>query len=253
MLRVIAGIDPPPQPPTGSNQVSGAKSAKSAGAEVASIAPARLAGTNGQLVTYQVRLDIVRTLISGASFTLNYPTNALRLRNSQSHRVGASVPTGALAVWNVAPSQNDYAAQNGHITLALSSSTPWSASNAVLAEFTFEVQPGATNQHLWPLVIPALEITGNGFNNRTLGPLSAGFVGRLAHSGRMTRVTVARGGDVSFGFNGDTGGNYRIDYSEDLINWQPLREVLDVSGSIEVIDSNAGNRPQRFYRNVPLP
>ncbi len=253
MLRVIAGIDPPPQP-QGSNQQTVAKSlTKSADSEAASISPARLTGTNGQLVTYEVRLDIVRTLISGASFTLNYQTNALRLRNAQSHRVGPAVPGGALAVWNVAPSQNDYAAQNGNITLALSSSTPWSASNSVLAEFTFEVQAGATNQHLWPLTINALEITGNGFNNRTLGPLRAGFVGRAALSGRMTRVLVTRGGDVSFSFNGDTGASYQIDYSEDLINWLPLREVQDASGTIQIIDSAAGSRPQRFYRNVPLP
>ena len=259
MLRVIAGMDPPPQPPQeppSSNKVYGAKSLRSASPiiapELASLSPALLQGSNGQLVTVQVRLDVVRTLISGASFTLDYPVQALRLRNAQSHRIGSSVPSGTLAVWNIAPDQTNYVTQNGHITLALSGSTAWSASNAVLAEFTFEVQPGASSRYLWPLTIGALQITGDGFNTRTLGPLVAAFVGRPALSGRMTRLSVVRGGDVSFRFDGDAGANYRIEYSDDLAQWKLLREVLNHSGPIDISDPDAGSRVQRFYRNVPF-
>ena len=69
----------------------------------------------------------------------------------------------------------------------------------------------------------------------------------------LVPAPVVRPGDVSFNFNGDVGASYRIDYSEDLINWTLLREVLDYSETIQVIDPGAGSRPQRFYRFVPLP
>ncbi|HEY0549146.1 MAG TPA: FG-GAP-like repeat-containing protein, partial [Verrucomicrobiae bacterium] len=247
MLRAIAGIDAPPAGAAPSGRT------KSLSSEIASLSPARLPGSAGQLVTWQVRLDSLNTRIAGASFTLSYPVEALRLRNAQGHRVGTAVPGGTPAVWNVGPAQTNYATQNGLVTLALSGSSAWIASNTVLAEFTFEVQPGAANRYLWPLRIQALEVTGNGFNNRTLGPITAAFVGRSPVSGTMTRISVARPGDVSFNLSGDPGANYRIEFSEDLIHWTFLREVPDHTGTIQIIDSGAGSRPQRFYRSVPLP
>lgn len=258
MLRVIAGMDPAPQlPPPSSNQTYFAsaqpRSPSSAASESASFSPALLSGGRGDLVTLQVRLDNVRTLISGASFTLNYPVEALRLRNAQSYRAGSSVPSGTLAVWNLAPAQTNFTTQDGHITLALSGSVAWAASSSVLAEFTFEVQPAASNRYLWPITIDALEITGNGFNNRTLAPLAGAFVGRNPVSGTMTRISVAPGGDVTFHFNGDIGANYRIEFSDDLIHWSLLRDVMNNAGPIEINDPSAGSRPHRFYRNVPLP
>src|SRR2546428_809882 len=82
------------------------------------------------------------TSISGAKFTINYPVQALRLVGPQSLRLGSSIPAGVLPIWNVAPSQNNYGTQNGHVTVALSSATSWPAggSNSVLAELTFQVQ-----------------------------------------------------------------------------------------------------------------
>src|SRR6185436_16224498 len=122
-----------------------------------------------------------------------------------------------LAVWNLAPDQTNYVTQNGHITLALSGSTPWNASNSVLAEFTFEVQPGASTRYLWPLTVNALQIT-DGFNTRSLLPPGAAFIGRPPVSGRMLRLSVARGGSASFQFSGDVGANYRLEYSDDLVH-----------------------------------
>jgi hypothetical protein len=247
ILRAIAGIDAPPAGAAPSGRT------KSVASEIASLSPAQLQGSAGQLVTLQVRLDSLNTPIAGASFTLSYPVEALRLRNAQGHRVGTAVPGGTLAVWNVGPAQTNYATQNGLATLALSGSSAWVASNTVLAEFTFEVQPGAVNRYLWPIRIEALEVTGNGFNNRTLGPIASAFVGRGPVSGTMTGMSVVRPGDVSFNLSGDPGANYRIDFSEDLIHWTLLREVLDHTGTIQIVDPGAGNRPQRFYRSVPLP
>jgi len=256
MLRVIAGMDPMPNlpPPTGgSNQVQGGQSPKRASLvpELASLSPALFQGSNGQLVTVQLRLDNVRTLISGASFTLNYPVEALSLGNAQSYRMGPTVPGGTLAVWNVAPDQTNYVTQNGHLTIALSGSTPWNASNSVLAEFTFEVQPTASARYLWPLTVTALQIT-DGFNTRTLPSPGSAFIGRPPVSGKMFGLSVVRDGDASFQFSGDVGANYRFEYSDDLVHWSLLREVLNHTGPIQIDDPGAGSLPQRFYRNMPF-
>ncbi len=56
------------------------------------------------------------------------------------------------------------------------------------------------------------------------------------------------GGNISFLVTGSAGEKCRIDYSTDLVSWQPLKElVLDGTG-IEVTDPAAGLR--RFYRAV---
>ena len=49
------------------------------------------------------------------------------------------------------------------------------------------------------------------------------------------------------------GANYRIDFSEDLIHWGQLREVLNHSGPLQISDPAANGHPHRFYRCVPLP
>src|SRR5207245_1153254 len=150
VLRVAAGVDPQPG---GGGAAPALKSAstKSVPTESMLLSPLTQRGAAGASVTYQVQLQNVYSGISGASFTLDYPTNALRLVNSQSYTFGALVPGGALAVWNVSPSQNNFATQDGHLSLAVSTATAWPSSNGVLAQVTFQVQSGATNAHTWPL------------------------------------------------------------------------------------------------------
>src|SRR5207248_1332224 len=118
MLRIIAGIDAPPS--SNAPSATGLKTAAfnsilSTSSEAAVLSPARIQAAAGQLVTFQLRLNGIQTPISGASFRLNYPVDALRLQNAQSYRVGPAVPGSALAVWNVAPDQNNYATQSGQI------------------------------------------------------------------------------------------------------------------------------------------
>jgi len=215
------------------------------------LSPGRLQAAAGQLVTVQLRLNAIQTPISGASFRLNYPVEALRLQSSQSHRVGPTVPGSAVAVWNVAPAQNNYATQSGQITLALSGPTSWNASDAVLAEFTFEVQPGATNRYQWPISVSGVELTGNGYNNRTLGGSSSVFIGRNPVAGSLVNISILPWG-VSFLSTGDAGADYRIDVSEDLVHWSTLQQIADHPGSLSVDDPAAATRPHRFYRSVPL-
>jgi hypothetical protein len=253
ILRIVAEIDPPPpmQQFTASRLLASAAAQLSS--ELATLAPARLQANPGQLVTVQLRLTGLETSILGASLTLDYPTDALRLQSSQSHRVGSSVPGSAVAIWNVEPSQNNYATQNGHIDLAVSSSVAWTANDNILAEFTFEVQPGATNRYQWPISLSAVEVTGNGYNNRSLTTSGSAFIGRAPVSGSMANLGVLPSGTVSFSLMADVGADYRIDASDDLVHWSLLQEVLNHSGSTLIEDTDAARHPHRFYRSVPLP
>ncbi|MCS7337090.1 MAG: hypothetical protein NZ739_02480 [Verrucomicrobiae bacterium] len=45
-------------------------------------------------------------------------------------------------------------------------------------------------------------------------------------------------------------GTYRIEWSEDLRTWTPLRTLTNISGTVRVVDPAALNTPKRFYRAV---
>jgi hypothetical protein len=134
----------------------------------------------------------------------------------------------------------------------VSSSAAWSANNAILAEFTFEVQPGATNRYQWPISLSSVEVTGNGYNNRSLTTSGSAFIGRNAVSGSLLNLTLLPSGGVSFNLSADAGADYRIDFSDDLVHWSLLKEVLNHSGSTQISDPGAVGHAHRFYRSVPL-
>jgi len=254
MLRIIAGIDPPPSqtnPFASGPKTAAFNSVLAASSEAAVLSPSRVQATAGQLVTFQLSLTAMETPISGASFRLNYPVEALRLQSSQSHRLGSTVPGNAIAVWNVAPAQNNYATQSGQITLALSGPTSWNASDSVLAEFTFEVQPGAANRYQWPIAVSGVELTGNGYNNRTLSPSSSVFIGRDPIAGSLVNISIMPWG-VSFISSADAGADYRIDVSEDLVHWSPLQQISNHPGWLSIDDPASVNSPHRFYGGIPL-
>jgi len=50
--------------------------------------------------------------------------------------------------------------------------------------------------------------------------------------------------------SGQPGLQYRIDYSNDLVNWSPLSSGTNLNGSVTFLDSAANNFPHRFYRAV---
>ncbi len=253
VLRAAAGIDPqPPVPPgVGKNRASQAAPPAQllmpAGQFI--LTPDRTNGTPGQQVTVQVRLQNNASPLSGASFTLNYPTNALRLTNSSAYRLGPIVPGGTLAQWNVAPSQNNFATQNGRLTLAASSANAWPSSNGVLAEVTFTIQPGATGQYLWPLTLTGGETTASGFDNHLFPTANASFIGRVPVAGQLASLVRLAGGQFQFSLAGDTGGTYAVDASTDLIGWTPIQtNALPAGGSLLVQDPAATGQPHRFYR-----
>jgi hypothetical protein len=61
-------------------------------------------------------------------------------------------------------------------------------------------------------------------------------------------------GSVDLSLSGISGRQYRIDVSDDLINWNPLStNQVGVQGSLQCIDGKSTNSVSRFYRSILLP
>ncbi len=258
VLRTVVGLDPQPGIPLegGSGlptrqSISESKISSLAGG-LAVLSSDRMRAEVGQVVTVQVRLRDFQTQISGASFTVEYPTNALKLTNAQSHRTGTMVPASAVSVWNVAPAQTDYAAQNGRVLLAISSAVPWPTTNGVIAEFTFEVQPGQVDQFRWPIKLSNLEITKDGFNNRQLPAAEIFFTGRDPHPAVLASTLEVGSNEIRLNVAGELGITYIIEASADLEHWTPIATLLNATGVLQFTDPDRVHLHHRFYRAKQL-
>jgi hypothetical protein len=160
--------------------------------------------------------------------------------------------SGAIVVWNVAPAQTDYAQQCGRISFVASSANTWATNQGVLAEFAFQVQARAASQSSWPIVLSKVEVTGNGFEVRTLPDALASF-GKQATS--LTPEFVDGSSDYSktgfsFMIEGQSGVRYQIETSTTLTNWSILTTITNTSGSVQFTDPSATTLNKRFYRAV---
>jgi hypothetical protein len=203
----------------------------------------------GETVTVRVRLDDVPTSLSAVALRLDYPVEALRLLNAQSHRVGALVPATAVAVWNVAPAQNDYAVQSGTVSLALSSAVAWPSAEGVLAEFSFQVQDGQSGRHQWPIRVSQAELSADGYDMTSIPEATLYYVGR---DPLEPQLVPAPGGlteeGFAFSFLGETGLEYTVEVSTDLVEWLPLASRSGADETITVVDPAALGSEHRFYR-----
>jgi formylglycine-generating enzyme required for sulfatase activity len=261
VLRVVVGLDPQPEVPGGAGQhglVAGARANVSrhgsatqprseAAAESTALVTDQLRASPGEFVTIQVWLKNLATPISAASFTLDYPADALRLLNPQAHRLGPTVAADS-ALWNVAPS---YEAQTGRVSVAAISANPWTLTSGVLAEFTFQVQAGALGQGRWPLQLSAVEVAGkNGYDVRTLPGATLGLnpppprlPGKLQLSGDTRRLLL----------EGEVGLAYLVQASSDLQEWKDLKTLVNTDGVLEFVDPEAAAANARFYRVKEAP
>jgi len=230
ILRAVAGIGAAP-----AVAAAPAVTAEAGGAGSASLTPGVVSGNPGSLVTFQVRLQGLESAIAGASFTVNYPANVLRLRGAQDYRTGPLVPQSAAPVWNTATS--------GQIRFAASSSTAWPANNGVLAQLTFEVQNPPAGEFAWPVTLGNVEVTADGYELNALGSASATFSVQPLLSG----LTPTASGSMTFNFS-SAGGSYAVEASTNLLNWVTLTNVVGASGSVYISDPQGSSFPQRFYR-----
>jgi len=244
VLRAAAGLDPQP----GGGAL--AREAITLSKEKLVLSPATVRGVAGETINFEIRLQDLATTVSGAALTLDYPTNALRLVNSQSFHVGTTVPGNALAVWNVVPGQNNFTTQSGRLAFAVSSANAWSASNGVLAMVSFQVQPGASSQYAWPVVLRACEVTPDGYANHSLEPYGSTFIGRSAVGASLGNSGQTSGGLFHFRLYGDAGAAYTVQVSSNLTQWTSVTNLTLGVDDFRFIDQDTAAYPRRFYRAV---
>jgi hypothetical protein len=166
----------------------------------------------GQTYRVQISLKDLTNAISGLSMKIKYPISALRLENAQSMKAGAWVPTAALAMWNVGPTSTDYVNQNGSVSVAITSQNDWVGTGGVIAELTFRVQAGLTGQATWPIELSEMELTGSGFDIRSLSavtvqvPVDANAVASRKVSGKVEYYLSTQGGVRGVSLNITEGG-----------------------------------------------
>jgi hypothetical protein len=203
----------------------------------------------GQKVTLWVVIGAQTKSISGASFRLKYPADALRLESAAAHQVGSLVPAGSVALWNVSPNQNNYATQDGTISLAVSSASAWPSKNGALAKFVFTVQPGATSRYGWPVQLENVELSRDGFTTDLLGGDNWTFIGRAAADATFTpAITFNANGAPKLTLHGDLGATYRVEASNDLLTWSPVGTYYSADGSITIDDAAANGATAHFYK-----
>jgi hypothetical protein len=254
VLRAVVRLDPQPLPTGGLSADLGLARAdlapmsdETAGAILLEADALRAAP--GELVTVRVRLGEVLSPIAAMALNLEYPVEALRLLNPQSHRVGEVVPASAVAVWNVAPAQNDYALQSGAVLLAVSSALSWPASDGTVAEFTFQVQEGQTGRYQWPIRVSQAEVSADGYDMAALADATLYFVGRDPLPPQLTPVSAGLGEDgFGFSFPGEAGVAYSVEVSSNLTDWVSLGTRLGADEPITISDPAALGAEYRFYR-----
>ncbi|MGV3774824.1 MAG: immunoglobulin domain-containing protein [Verrucomicrobiales bacterium] len=252
VLRAVVGLDPQPgvQPTQGDGiQARQGLRTMAAGPSISLVAD-KTDARPGETFTVKMILSGNLVPISGASFTLEYPESALKLINNQAHRTGELIPsTGATVLWNIAPSQNDYEAQNGIVRMATSSPNVWAGLNGELAVFTFVVQEGAASAFQLPINVTQAEVT-SGFDVQGLANVALTLKGREAAPAQFAAgASVNANGEFTFTINGEAGAQYLIETSTNLVDWTLLTETtVSAGGSVEIKDAQAGESANRFYR-----
>jgi hypothetical protein len=249
VLRAVVGLDPQPGATNGAMQELSAASvhALDAGSSFVTLESDNQTVSAGGTVTVRVVLKDPGTSVSGASFKLSYPAAALRLDSAASHHAGAIVPANAMTLWNLSPGQNDYSTQDGTISLAVSTDTAWATNSGVLAEFTFTVQPGATNLYRLPIEIRSVEVS-NGYLVDDVASSQLAIFGRSATPANLSASFDAAKGGLQISLSGEVGESYRIEVSDDLKTWSELTVLANTNGQLTVSDPDAVKSQSRFYR-----
>jgi hypothetical protein len=255
VLRAVVGLDPQPQTKAAFGATPAARSGGSTQTKLDGpgglflTSPTGFRGNSGERVTVRVNLDGLPIPVAAASFVLEYPTNALRLLGRESHRTGSMVPASAVTMWHVKSAGGDYASQSGRVAVGISSPTAWATNGGVLAEFTFEIQPGQTERYGWPLRVSAAEIAPDSFDLLTLADRETLFIGRdplplIIQPGSLGFVPEGFG----CAMQGEMDVPYVIEVSSDMVHWTALGTLQSATGALQFVDREASNSGQRFYR-----
>jgi plastocyanin len=196
----------------------------------------------GQPYHVVVYISQLAGLISGLSFDLNYPTNALQL---ELNTVGGLIPNQTVPLWNLVP---------GEANLAVIGASAWPNTNGVAATFTFLALPGLTNAPNWPLTLTNIQVTGTGYDIRSLDPVNAvveGMNGALAAPVLAVTGVNRVAGNLSLSVAAGVGTIIVVQTSTNLINWLPYGSPVTGQGAnvaVPVPLTINTNERARFYR-----
>jgi len=120
--------------------------------------------------------------------------------------------------------------------------------NGILGELTFQVQPGATGQYLWPISLTSVETTEDGYVNHQLQTAAATLNVRSPVAAHITPSAGLVDGKFSLDVSGDSGASYIVEASTDLVHWSVIGTVVPSNGSAALTDVDSVAYQNRFYR-----
>jgi hypothetical protein len=256
VLRAAVGIDPQPMPqrweddpavPRLSRQNQEPAGVHLAGGFVPTLSAFQ--AEPGESITLQIWRAGVDLPFAGLTLRIEYPVEALRIRNEQAPRFIAQVPEDTIVLWNLAPAQSDDSLQSGRLTLGVSHAMPWPVSSGVMAEVTFEVQAGQSTRSQWPIRIDAIELATDGFERFTLPEATIHYISRDPLPPLIETESMGlTGNGFALQVIGEGGVSYVLEASHDLIEWRPVQPFEGTGQPLWIEDRGRGESPHQFYR-----
>jgi hypothetical protein len=204
--------------------------------------------TAGEKVRVQVNLALPGYGISGASFVLDYPQEALRLETAPT--AGSIVPQNAFVLWNGVP-EGTNTSEGVMIYFAASTATPWSASSGSIAELTFTVLDDVASRYAWPIRLVRAE-AGTGIEVLPLAPAQLILTGRDAQAAEFDNAALKVATDgFELRLTGEPHVRYQIEASTNLTDWQNIGIYSNADGEIIVKDA-VTTGGHKFYRAIQI-
>ena len=213
-LRVVVGLDPQTQPA----QVVGRLMTPVIRSNTNDVVALELLDgpevETGKPYRVAVRLVRVKDTISGMKFQLNYPQGMTLIDKV----AGAAVPNDALVAWNP---------ESDKIQFAAIRSTAWPSTEGVVAEFTFEPTTAIQEAPLLFLSAMPVEVTGSGFDTRSLDPVTAMIHPRFVPELSPTVVVnpLQNEGAVGLEITAPAGDEWILETTTDLNSWSESARV----------------------------
>ena len=192
-------------------------------------------GSADGTVTVRVRADDLNSAIAGASFTLNYPVEMLRIASMDDIVPGVSIASGVEFTVNLEPDENVVGTQTGTLHVTLAADIDWSSFDGELLAVTFQVQNYTGDLRLAYLELINARINSIGrFGLR--GPIVSGPARFIVDPETLEEWRVANA--VTGQADGDDDGDSILNFVEYVTGRDPHQK--DNKGLIGNVGINSG-------------